>query len=203
MLKKELDCTTQRVWGVVIGFVVGGAIGFVVARADDGWNFITGFSTLTLAVVAFWSLARDAWRRSEERRKLQGIYRWLIMGETTHAYQKVWELGKLLDKYLNLKGNSNFTSDDKTEALRIADELCVPNLDKHINALVFFENRSAQSLAYLAASLPIIRANIYTVFDEEENDVNKGQLAIDTCCRIDNLVLDAPSVEWEIRPPKR
>ncbi|MCX5592488.1 hypothetical protein [Alcaligenes endophyticus] len=207
--KEDHSAKTQWFWWVIIGCVAGVLITLVVqgiytswAMFDKApwWDVVTAFSTFGAVAVALWTLTKDARSRSEERRKSQGIYRWLFMAESVQAYLAIGELMEILERYTELKLESKSTPEDRLRALSIVEGLYVPNLDKHINALVYFKSKSAESLALLAAGLPRIRADVYTIFGDEKKEVNKGKLSIEVLDRIESLLQYMANLDWEVRP---
>ena len=205
----RLNVRLAAVWLVaaISGGVIGGlSVNALVSwlnhefelSAAEWWEVITALSTLAAVCVALGTVLTDARNRSKERRKSQGVYRWLIMGESVQAYRDLSELQGILDKFINFKKESKFTPEDGLRALEIGDDLYVHNLDKHINALIYFQNDSAESLAMLAADLPRIRTDIRMVFDSEKPKDYKGKVAIRTAERIDFLLFTRSKLDWEI-----
>lgn len=209
----RLNVRLAAVW--FFAAISGGAIGGFSIHALVFWlngefelttaewsGIVSAFSTFVAVCVALWTLTTDARNRSAERRKSQGVYRWLIMGESDQAYRYLSELQSILDKFIDFENESKFTPEDGLRALEIGDDLYVHNLDKHINALIYFQNDSAESLAMLAADLPRIRAEIRTVFDSDNPRDYKGKVAIKAADRIDLLLHTATTLNWEIRPAR-
>lgn len=211
MSEKKCSCEGKMIAALAAGAALGGVIAFTVLSCfwewgvvedAERWQVITAISTLVAVCVALWTVLTDARNRSKERRKSQGVYRWLIMGESVQAYRYLSELQGILDKFVDFENESKFTPEDGLRALEIGDDLYVHNLDKHINALIYFQNDSAESLAMLAADLPRIRAEIRTVFDSDNPRDYKGKVAIKAADRIDLLLHTATTLNWEIRPAR-